>query len=214
MTYFSMVLSDISGISSKYCCSESNAAVPLGKQLYLVKALKLFWFMKCTFFFVFLFLSFCVLLNSCHAKQSLSKWKSSMKLIWGSTYLKLRPYSLPFPFLPVFSGEDARSGCVLLGLGEFLISQSQTSHLSWHFHPFLHIAALCSPRRYLQLGAKDKMTEVFLKKIQFSGLAPDFLLSGMVLGTKSLLQMFQELLLLTLAALGFRAFCNISNNSV
>lgn len=105
------------------------------------------------------------------------------------------PYSIPLPFLPVLSGEDAKSGCVLLGLREFLIPQSQTSHLSWHFHPLFLTAALCSSRRYLQLEAKDKMTEGFLKKIQISGLAAHFLLHGTALGTASLLQMFQVLLL-------------------
>lgn len=44
------------------------------------------------------------------------------------------------------------------------------------------------------------MTEIFLKKIQVSGLVPDFLLHGTALGTTSL---FQVLLLLALAALGF-----------
>lgn len=118
------------------------------------------------------------------------------------------PYSVPFRFLPVLSGEDAKSGCVLQGLGEFLIPQSQILHLSWRFHPLLLTAALCSPGRYLQLAAKDKMTEVFLKKILVSELAPDFLLHGMALGTVSLLQMFQALLLLTLAAVGLQPFCN------
>lgn len=87
-----------------------------------------------------------------------------MKLIEESMHLKHVPYSVPFPFLPVFSGEDAKSVSVLLGLGEFLIPQSQTSHLSWHFHPLLLTAALCSPRRYLQLGAKGKMTEGFFEE--------------------------------------------------
>lgn len=117
------------------------------------------------------------------------------------------PYFVPFLFLPVLSGEDAKSGCVLQGLGEFLIPQSQILHLSWRFHPLLLTAALCSPGRYLQLAAKDKMTEVSLK-ILVSELAPDFLLHGMALGTVSLLQMSQALLLLTLAAVGLQPFCN------
>lgn len=120
------------------------------------------------------------------------------------------PYSFPFPFFPVISGEDAESVCVVLGLREFLIPQSQTSHLSWRFHPLLLTAALWSPRRYLQLAAKDKMTEGFLMKTEVSGLAPVFLLRGAALGTVSLLQMFQVLLLLTLAALGLQPFRNTS----
>lgn len=39
-------------------------------------------------------------------------------------HLKCVPYSVPFPFLPVFNGEDSKSSCVLLGLGEFLTSQT------------------------------------------------------------------------------------------
>lgn len=159
------------------------------------------WF---SFSFVFFFL-----LSAHHAKQYLSGNYIHIKLIRESRHLKLVPYSVPFPFLSVFT----LSGCQvwLNPAGSWRIPHSSVSKLTlpWHFHPLL-TAVLCSPGRYLQLGAKDNITEIFLKKIDLSGVAPASLLHGTALGAASLLQMFQVFLLLALAAFGLQPFCTFS----